>query len=87
MLVILTGKNCDFFFSFKELKNHHYFDGIEWENVANRECEPPFAPPAIQLNEENQRDLDEVLGYGVDHELSEAVVEKFRGKFKRIATI
>lgn len=69
------------------MKNHRYFDGIEWERVANRECEPPFDPPTIQSYEENPRDINEALGYGLDQELDEARVEKLHGELNEIARV
>lgn len=31
-----------------ELKGHSYFDGIDWEEVAQRRSEPPFEPTEME---------------------------------------
>lgn len=42
-----------------ELKQHPYFEGIDWEKVANRESDPPFEPVEFEVYGEplNKTDL------------------------------
>lgn len=65
-------------FDFAELKNHPFFNGIDWAKVAERTCDPPFAPNEMQIDEEASLDWD-LLQLDVDNELEAAVADRLEG--------
>lgn len=67
-----------FLFDFLDLKNHPYFDGIDWEKVAARESEPPYEPSEFHYNLGDPVDLETELKMQTSQELEPSVAEKFK---------
>lgn len=68
---------------FLELKSHPFFDGIDWEKVAERKTEPPFEPTEVNKNLGDPLDSKTLFETEIDEESEAALVEKFRSESKR----
>lgn len=64
---------------FVEIKNHPYFEGIDWESVAERKSKPLFDPIEIQINENDLVDLTTKLNIDVNEEIDGFILERLRG--------
>lgn len=69
------------------MKNHPFFDGIDWKKVADRKMEPPFQPHPIKINENFSYDLTPLLNIPIDDEFRATVGEQFHCKFDGEETI
>lgn len=64
------------------MKQHPWFDGIDWQKVADRTCDPPFKPVAeSKVNFEKPLDLVVHLEIDCNEDLDEGLVNKFCSKW------
>lgn len=70
-------------YCFLELKNHPFFDGIDWQKVAERQNDPPFEATELEIKAETPLDPVSLFGIGFDDEPKKFFVKKFQGKFPR----
>lgn len=49
-----------------ELKDHPFFEGIDWAKVANRQCNAPYEPNEIEINQLAPLNLTELFKSDVD---------------------
>lgn len=82
---LFMGKFCIFFFNkgmfFAELKNHPYFNGVDWKMVAKRRSDPPYKPAKRRINLESPFDYLASLKIGTDDMLNGSIIELLRSKF------
>lgn len=64
------------------LKNHPFFDGIDWRKVNDRGYEPPFEPVETKINWANGKHITEVLDIDNDDEIDATLIDRFRSEFK-----
>lgn len=64
-----------------DLKNHPYFDGVDWQQVAERKSDPPFEPNDIQEDQGSEQDVVKLFELGVVT-LGATVVEQFRRELR-----
>lgn len=67
---------------FLDLKDHPYFNGIDWEMVAARQSEPPYEPNEFHFELGDSVDLEAELEIQPTEELEPSVAEKFKSMFK-----
>ena len=68
-----------------EIKNHPFFDGIDWEKAKNRELEPPFVPKKeknkVKKTEQSPENVAYIDDYGDGYEgffyMSKTIKDKF----------
>lgn len=80
MYIIKDEYNFDFS---AELKNHPYFEGVDWEKVAEKKSTPPFEPKknyGSQLNMDNPQELSVVFAEFINDEVDPAVAARFPSK-------
>lgn len=65
-----------------DLKNHPFFDGINWKMVAENAFDPPYESIEIQTNLDKPIDLAALLGDGINDELDDTLHNRFRSKFR-----
>ena len=72
-----AGKN-----GINDLKNHKYFDGINWEELEKKEVEPPFVPvfnSEIDLKYFNRKNLEELNNSKESEESGNKTVDNYLG--------
>lgn len=62
-----------------ELKQHPYFDGINWADVAERRCRPPCEPTEFSLEADDKLDIEQ-LKIGIAQKIDAHVAERLRRK-------
>lgn len=67
-----------------ELKNLPYFNGIDWDAIYGRKCQPPFEPTEFEFDERNPIDLVARLNIDVNEKLDEAVLKRLCSKLDKI---
>lgn len=67
---------------FSELKNHPYFHGIDWEQVADRKCDAPFEPIEILLDQNDHLDLFELMEIDVNYKLDAITAKRIHSELK-----
>lgn len=63
------------------MKNHPFFGGIDWEQVAKGEFIPSYEPNELQIDYENPKELAKLFHISADDNLDADLVERFRSKF------
>lgn len=72
------------YFVILELKHHPLFDSIDWEQVASRTNDPPFAPNRIEINQNVPLiDLTKTLEIDIDDETEAIFDERFRSRLHK----
>lgn len=64
-----------------EVKNHAFFNGIDWEKVAERENDPPYAPTDLHVTQHTTLDLMAELNIDLDDEIDEYLIQRFSSMF------
>lgn len=67
-----------------DLKKHPYFNGIDWNQVAEKTCKPPFKPKRIEYDDEERIDLVERLNINANEKIDETILERLRSKLNKI---
>lgn len=73
--------------NFSELKNHAYFDGIDWQKVTERKNDAPFEPTDLKINVKKPLDPVTLFGIDFDDQPIEAFVNKFSRKLNEYSII
>lgn len=69
-------------FLFAEVKNHPYFNGIDWDKVAEGKGQRPYEAHPIEVDYNKTMDLSEELEMDANDELDASVLERLRSKFQ-----
>lgn len=67
---------------FLELKNHSFFDGIDWASVAQSKSIPTYQPNVLEIDYDNPIDLALALEISDDDDIDADLVERFQSKMK-----
>lgn len=65
---------------FVELKNHAFFNGIDWQLVADRRGAPAFELKELQINFENELNLTESHDIFFNDHNEASLNKRFPGK-------
>lgn len=63
-----------------ELKKHSYFNGVDWEMVAEKRSDPPYEPTQRRMNLEHPFDYLASRELGTDDMLDESIIELLRSE-------
>lgn len=69
------------------MKNHPYFDGIDWDMVIRGVSDPPFEPAELESNEKLDYDNFKNDFIGLNDELDAITVEQLRGELTNFHVI
>lgn len=69
-----------------ELKRHAYFDEINWTEVAERKCRPPFKVTEFPLEMDDTLDLVQLI-IGIAEEIGPDVAERLRSNLNEMQWI
>lgn len=72
---------CFFFYSFAEVKNHPYFNGIDWNKVADGTIQRPYEAHSIEIDYDKPLDLVKELEMDANDTLDASVLKRLRSEF------
>lgn len=63
------------------MKNHPFFEGIDWQMVKGENNEPPFAPIEANIDLGDPLDANTLFESDISEETEAELAEEFRGNY------